>query len=298
MKESIVFIPAMDGLRLSATLFTPAANDNGVIVQVNGAEGMRREYYRPYARFLCGLGFHVVTFNYRGIGESQPEDDGRSMTMKDWGEHDVAGIIEWVTREFPRLQLVCVAHGCGGQLLGLARNNARVCGQLAISSSSGYWRHWPFYAWPRLMLRWFFVVPLLARLAGRLPGRYTGGEALPKAVALSWARWCRNPHYISDRQGNALRAHFHTFRGRMRFYVLADDRIYAPLEAVRALLGYYDGADRQLMHLIPADYGIPAVGHLGFFRETMPEKAWRETADWLVDAAFPSALQMVAGGMR
>jgi predicted alpha/beta hydrolase len=80
----------------------------------------------------------------------------------------------------------------------------------------------------------------------------------------------------------------------MRFYVIDDDRFFAPASAVRALAEFYPQADRQILHLIPADYGQHDIGHFGFFREGMSQQAWKETADWLLAAAFPSALHQVA----
>jgi predicted alpha/beta hydrolase len=293
MTERSISIPALDGYRLAASLFPPTAADNGVVVQINGATGVRRDYYRAYARFLASRGFHVVTYNYRGIGDSRDIGwRGGAATMQDWGEQDIAGVIGWCTHEYPGHRLVCVGHSGGGQWLGLARNNACVRAQLAISSQSGYWRHYRLRDWPRLLFIWYVLVPLAARLLGRFPGRLTGSEDLPKDVALNWARWCRNPHYVSDRRGRALREHFHAYRGRLRFYVIDDDRFFAPADAVRALAGYYENADVQILHVAPADYGLAEIGHFGFFRSAMTEQAWQQTADWLRDAARPDALRL------
>lgn len=292
MTERSIFIPALDGYRLAATLFPPAAADNGIVVQINAATGVRREYYHAYARFLASRGFHVVTYNYRGIGDSRDIGwHGAEPSLQDWGEQDLAGVIEWINREYPRHRLVCVGHSGGGQWMGLARNNARVQGQLAISSQSGYWRHFRSRDWPRLLFTWYLLIPLVTRLLGRFPGRLIGSEDLPRGVALNWARWCRNRHYISDRRGNPIREHYHHYRGRLRFYVIDDDRFFAPADAVRALAGYYKNADVQILHVAPADYGVAQIGHFGFFRAGMPAQAWQETADWLREASQPGALQ-------
>jgi predicted alpha/beta hydrolase len=291
--ERTLSIPALDGYRLAATLFLPTTADNGAVVQINGATGVRREYYRDYARYLAGRGFHVVTYNYRGIGDSRDIGwHGGEPAMLDWGEKDLAGVIDWVGREFPRRPLACVGHSGGGQWLGLARNNGRVTAQLAIASQSGYWRHYRVRDWPRLLIIWYLLVPLATRLLGRFPGRLVGSEDLPKGVALEWARWCRNPHYISDRRGHPLREHFHAYRGRLRFYAIGDDGFFAPAGAVRALAAFYENAAVQILHVTPADYGLPAIGHFGFFRAGMAEQAWQQTADWLLEAVRPGTLQL------
>jgi hypothetical protein len=44
---------------------------------------------------------------------------------------------------------------------------------------------------------------------------------------------------------------------------------------------YYPGASIERRHLSPADLGIEAVGHFGFFRKSMPRAGWDEIASWL-----------------
>ena len=295
MTERSVSIPALDGYRLTATLFPPTAPDNGVVVQINGATGVRREYYHTFARFLADRGFHVVTYNYRGIGDSRDIGwHGGEPTLRDWGEQDLAGVIEWISHEYPKHRLVCVGHSGGGQWLGLARNNARVRAQLGISVQSGYWRHFRLQDWPRYLFMWCLLMPITTRLMGYFPGRLMGSEDLPRGVALEFARWCRNPHYISDRRGKPVREHFHAYRGRMRFYVIGDDGLFAPAEAVRAVASYYKNADVQILHVAPNDYDQAEIGHFGFFRAGMPEQAWQQTADWLREAAQPNVFQRLA----
>lgn len=39
-------------------------------------------------------------------------------------------------------------------------------------------------------------------------------------------------------------------------------------------------------HLVPADFGLSSVGHMGFFRRGS-EAVWDEAIAWLEDAATP-----------
>lgn len=57
----------------------------------------------------------------------------------------------------------------------------------------------------------------------------------------------------------------------------------APFAAVEALCSYYPNAAVERRHLAPADLGVDAVGHFGFFRKSMPRQRWDEIADWLDD---------------
>ena len=65
---------ARDGFVLAARHFAPTtapqARPAGAVV-IAPATGVKATYYRRYAEFLAGHGFHAVTFDYRGVGESR-----------------------------------------------------------------------------------------------------------------------------------------------------------------------------------------------------------------------------------
>ena len=66
---ALVELTARDGYRLGATLFQPAAA-NGRAVLVMAATGVPQTYYGKFSAFLAARCFTVLTFDYRGIGES------------------------------------------------------------------------------------------------------------------------------------------------------------------------------------------------------------------------------------
>ena len=119
------------------------------------------------------------------------------------------------------------------------------------------------------------------------------GAELPGGVAREWARWCRNPHYISDARGAPLREHFDAYRGRMRFYAVADDAFYAPLAAVRALAGFYRQAQTEVRVLDGRAHGLRRVGHFGFFRREA-RVLWPLARRWLDDAVDAAPLAAAA----
>ena len=54
----------------------------------------------PFACFLQRQGFGVVTFDYRGIGDSRPPSlKGCSAQMHEWGQQDIAGVLHWIEQE-------------------------------------------------------------------------------------------------------------------------------------------------------------------------------------------------------
>ena len=61
---------ARDGFRLGGILYRPA-QPNGRAVLLNGAVGVRQQYYAAFAAFLEERGFTVLTYDYRGIAASR-----------------------------------------------------------------------------------------------------------------------------------------------------------------------------------------------------------------------------------
>lgn len=67
----------------------------------------------------------------------------------------------------------------------------------------------------------------------------------------------------------------------MRFYGISDDSGLAPLAAVRALMGFYPVAGKELQVLTPADVGVERLGHFGVFRESA-SVLWGPMVEWLL----------------
>jgi predicted alpha/beta hydrolase len=270
-------IPATDGFPLAATLHTPAGNAKGAIV-INSAMGVRRGVYSAFAAHLAAAGYAVVTYDYRGVAGCAARV-ARNARLTAWGELDFAGVLRWTRETYPEAPIGCVGHSLGGQILGLTPEARHVAAFLGVAAQSGYWRHWQKRHWPKLLLSWYFLVPVLTGTLGRVPGAFVGGTDLPKVAARDWARWCRTPHYMSDDEGRPLRPFFDTVRCPALFYAMADDD-YAPLSAVRAVAEWYTAAKPTVELLAPRDWGAASLGHFGFFRREAPVALWQKTASW------------------
>src|SRR5918997_3735981 len=112
-------IPAADGFSLAATLFGDDGGSAERVVLVAPATGVRRRLYRAFAEFLAGEGFDVVTWDWRGTGDSRPPSlRGVEATMRDWGQRDLAGVIDWAATRYAAARLSVVGHSFGGQAVG------------------------------------------------------------------------------------------------------------------------------------------------------------------------------------
>jgi predicted alpha/beta hydrolase len=279
-------IPATDGFKLAATLYSSEGESKRPVVLINPATGVKRTIYERFARFLAGQGMHVLTYDYRGIGGSRTEPlSALRARMMDWGTRDLAGAVDWVVEQFPGSPLLAIGHSSGGQLLGMTDRIQHVSAMLAVGAQSGYWRHWAGPRRYQLAFLWYAALPVAVRLLGYFPAKRLGlGEDLPGGVAREWARWCRNPNYISDERGVPLRPYFNDFSGPLLAYSFSDDR-FAPRAAVEALLGFYPRARKAHRHLSPADLNVDAIDHFGWLKESFRSPLWEEMASWLLQQA-------------
>lgn len=270
-------LAARDGTRLAATFFEPAS-PNGIAVLVNSGTGIPRQFYGAFAQHLATRGFAVLTYDYRGIGQSEKPE---AATMEQWGGIDQASMIDHLAALAPGARRAVVGHSFGGQVLGLADNIGELSAAVLVCTQSGHWRHWPAGKRRlRMLALWWLLIPGLTALTGRFPGAWIGTADLPKNVARSWARWGRSPHYVCAADGSPLRPFNRDVAFPLRWMSFTDDPI-APLAAVEALAPYYPNAAVERRHIAPADLGVDAVGHFGFFRKSMPRAAWDEIAGWL-----------------
>lgn len=280
--EIQIELTAADGMRLAATRFVPAGEVRGLAV-IASAMGVRRRFYGAFARHLAASGFEVLSFDYRGIGDSlQGRLREHPARLHEWGELDLEAALSSLRRSRPDLPLVLVTHSVGGQIAGMAPSLSAVDRVLTIASQSGHWRHWS--GLPKLGMwgLWHVGVPVLTAVAGYLPLRLLGqGENVPRGVGLDWARGGRDRDYLWGRLARPSQTGFAAYRGCMRIASISDDG-FAPAAAVDALALRYPDARRERVHWNPGDFGVRAIGHFGAFREAMRDTLWRECTDWLL----------------
>ena len=283
MKIRNLYVPATDGFQLGATYYSQSDhNESETAVLINSAAAVKRGFYAAYAEFLAEQGFSVITFDFRGIGDSRPDKlKNFNASMREWGEKDIAGIIDWITYNLKPSKLLAVSHSVGGQLVGIAANNSRIAAMIMVSTQSGYWR---LYDTPKNYQQYIFarlLVPALTAVYGYLPMKSLyQGEDMPKGVALEWARWCLMSGYMLADKRLTSKANFKNFSGPLLAYSIDDDN-WATRRAVNSLMQFYERAQISRRHAYPDKNGAKHIGHFGFFRPRFRETLWQESAEWL-----------------
>lgn len=255
----------------------------GVLV-LHPATAVTQDYYAAFATYAASRGLAVVTYDYRGTGASRPASlRGYAVTMADWIDGDVPAVNAWVRARFPDLPQLAVGHSVGGHALGLADDTNQFRAALLVACHAGATRTvagWAERQRVRFMMGW--LGPLLARLLGYMPGRRLGlGEDLPRGVVLQWSRWCAQPHYFFDDPGMQAARRMARVHIPVRALSFADDPWANPV-AVDMLMAGFTGTTVERVHLRPEQVGLPAIGHMGFFRRRHEAALWAPAIDWLM----------------
>jgi predicted alpha/beta hydrolase len=279
MNPTDVRFTCADDFPLSGTLFVPA-KPNGRAAVIGSALGVPRKFYSTFAAFLADEGFHVLTFDYRGIGDSaRGTVRGSRMRMEDWGRLDLDAAFAWSRKELAPSKLFLIGHSAGAQLAGLAPNTADLDGLMFTAVSSAYWGHWRGAERAKMFATMFGVVPALS--AGRdffPPGGFTS-IPVPAGVTRQWAAWARKAGYLFDASNRIDLAGYRNVTQPVLAFQFDDDD-YAPQSAHDAILAQYPRAAIQRRAVRAQDHG-GKIGHFGFYRDRHRDTLWREAADWL-----------------
>jgi predicted alpha/beta hydrolase len=286
--DDITF-PAADGYALGATLFLPrGAKQHAVLI--NSATAVPRKIYRKFASYLARRGSAVLTYDYRGIGDSRqrallgyvkPKSlVGFKATMTDWAALDITAAVAWMRERYDHLPLAYVGHSFGGQALGLLPNNTEVKRALLVAAQAGYWKLMASPERYRVYALLNFIGMPLTRVLGYMPGWAGVGEDLPKGVFEQWTRWVMSERYLFDEPGLTALSNFANYTGPLRSLCLSDDP-WATRPAVSLLCSFFTSTMPDVITITPADVDASAIGHLGFFRPEHRDTLWRGAAEWL-----------------
>src|SRR5882724_12549540 len=93
-------ITTIDGFDLAGQAFGDAASCRAGVLLV-GAMGVDHQYYSAFADWLAVQGFFVVTFDYRGMGDSRPPRYRTSLRgfeadVTTWATRDVAAAVDFI----------------------------------------------------------------------------------------------------------------------------------------------------------------------------------------------------------
>ncbi|MCU7553306.1 alpha/beta fold hydrolase [Alteromonas sp. ASW11-19] len=284
-----LFIECEDGTPLAATLFTPPRPR--ATVMIAPATGIRRQFYTHFASYLCALGFTVMTFDNRGIGDSLngPVQHSKA-TLVQWGQLDMQAVLQTLQQAFPGLPHFLAGHSAGGQLAGLMPGACDLSAIFTFGSSSGRLANMRWHYRPKAHFFMNLFIPLTNRLFGHTKSHWVGmGEPLPAGVARQWQQWCNGKGYVETAFGQEVTRHHYYSITCPAFWVLAKDDPIACEKNARDMLRVYRNMPATLKIIDPQTHGVDQIGHMRFFsRQCKP--LWSLAADFFEQHLPPARL--------
>lgn len=259
---------AEDGYVLSGYQYLVQKNPVRAQLIMANATGVPQAFYRRFAEYMTQYGYQVLTFDYRGIGESKPETlKGFKMSYLDWGQKDLAAAIEFIANQ--QLPIFMVGHSYGGHALGLLPNHDKITAFYCFGTGAGWAGYMPKLEALKVRLMWNVVFPIMVKKAGYLPwSKFKLGEDLPLGAYLQWRKWCKKPQYcFADPEYQFLKQKYASVKIPTYAAVALDDAWALP-PSRDAFMKYYTQADLHLIDLEPRKFNIKEIGHMGYFRTT------------------------------
>lgn len=272
-------ISTEDEFQVAATLFETLTPSNELII-IAPATAATQLYYKSYARHIAQeKGMHVLTFDYRGVGESLSGDvKDFDAQMSDWGFQDLKAVIDWAYKE--KYTIYLLGHSIAGQLFPFTQSAQKVCASYFVGSQTASSHFWEGKEKLQVMLFWRLLIPVLTKLYGYLPGWSMGGQtSLPKGIAKEWRKW--GLHKDGAIQGlSKLQEMYTQVTGYIHFLNIGDDKFLAPRNATEHLRWRYFSARTSIEQVFPEDIGAKEIGHFGFFRSEFKGNLWHKPLDY------------------
>lgn len=281
-----------DGVALAARAYDPVACRSGLAqgealgrtplaVLLVAAMGVPQRFYESFACWLAQHGVAVLSFDWRGTGDSAPARlRGYRASLTDWAEHDLPAAAQALFDRWPQAEPVYLGHSLGGQLFGWLERPERFARLVTVAAGNGYWRLNAPAVRRKAPWLWWLLAPVGIAMAGYFPGRRLGvvGD-LPAGAMWQWRRWCLHPDYLGA-EGPALRERYARVRVPIRAVLAEDDELVSPA-GVHRLYQLYAEAPVRFEALQPQALGLKRIGHFGAFQLSAAPVLWPRLLQWL-----------------
>lgn len=275
-------INTKNGSVLGATKFVPSTFKNQIVV-ISSATGVLQKYYSKFALFFASEGFVVYTFDYCGIGKSNPSIKhlkNNTCTLQSWSTNDQAVMVSFAKSEYPEASLTLLAHSIGGQLIGLNPNYKLIDKIVMVASQNGHWSYFKGIHKIKMHLFWYVIIPMFTTIFNYFPAKKLGlFENLPKKVVYEWAKWGKQKEYMMAFY-NSKTYFYDAIKTPMLALSFTKDS-FAPKNTVDWMASQYKNVKLTRRHHSPKK-GEKHVKHFGFFKSEFKSPFWQQTLEWII----------------
>lgn len=262
------------------------------IVVMAPAMAVPQSYYRDYCLWLAARGYHVLSFDYFGIGDSHgahlPHVDS---TISDWARYDAQAVLNYALDHF-EVPVVWFAHSIGGQLFGMLERHDEVERMVTVATGTGYWRDTKLNLKYKSWALWRAVVPWLLPMVGYFPGERLGIVGnVPRSAMAQWRKWCLHQDYLVGAEN--LYERYAEVTTPIISLAFSDDELLTKRN-ISAMHDFYANAPQQRHFVEPQELGVQEIRHFALFRPRA-KTIWQELLAPQIDAALPAHEQRELG---
>ena len=276
MQETRI-IRTKDGREITAICYSSDEHATKVMIIAPDA-AVTQCHYKPLALLFRQLDYDVVTFDYRGIGNSGSSQlKAYSSGLHLWAVQDTDAVIRFVKTHYLNKEIIFIGHGISGEIVALSQASQYIHKLVLINSALSCKRLWPFR--DKVRIWWLkLAARILTATVGYFPGGHLGFKRdLPRGVVKEWINWCSLPNGLFDAYPEN---NFRKLQIPIMAFSFSDDWL-SPVKAVKELLNGFCDATITWHHLSPKELNVRKVGHKGFFDPTMKSSLWVMMDKWL-----------------
>lgn len=274
-------VNARDSYPLSVHVFLPSES-NGKLLLINSATGVKQPLYFAFAQYASEQGFTVITYDYRGIGQSKPKKlKGFSADMKMWGAVDFEAVSEWLEHQFPELEKFCLGHSVGALIMGMNPHSQIFSKFIFLATQKAYFGNLNWKTKWSAIFGFGIIQPFLTSVLGYFPAQYLGlGEPLPQGCAFDWRTLIMYKNSTND----LLKATIDISKELQQstLFLTAEDDTWVTKKGMKLLIAEsYPNLLVQYKELKTSQSPKNSIGHVNFFR-SYNQPLWQIPLDWLV----------------
>ena len=276
-----ITINTSDQLPLSAKIFEPE-KPNGKILLISSATGVKQQVYFAFANYFAENGFTVITYDYRGIGESKPQKmKGFVSSMRIWGTKDYLAITEYLKKQYPDFQKFYLGHSLGALILGMNEDSEIFEKFVFVATQDAYIGNLPWKIAITATLGFGIAVPLSSFLLGYFPANWFGlGESLPKGSAMDWRTLILNKKSISKLLKKTEKD-ISKKLNQETLVISAEDDPWVTMKGMESLMNnVYPNLKKNYRIIKTSESEKNEIGHINFFR-SYNKNLWEIPLNWL-----------------
>ena len=279
MKELI--LKTNDQIPIAVKIFEPKIS-NGKLLLINSATGVKQQIYFSFSNHFAENGFTVITYDYRGIGESKPKKlKNFEASMRIWGTKDFKMITDFINKNYHDHEKFCLGHSVGALILGMNEDSGIFKKFIFVATQDAYVGNLPLKIAVKAVLGFGIALPVMTKLFGYFPANRFGlGESLPKGTAYDWKTLILHKKSTS-RLFETIEEDFSKKLNQETLIIYAEDDPWVTMKGMESLMNKgYPNLKKTYREIKISESEKNEIGHINFFR-SYNENLWKIVLDEL-----------------